>query len=213
MAVSIRAELREQGTKSDRKQLRSRGKIPAVVYGKKIDRLSVTVDEKELTSLLRHNPHALLEMEVPGKGNVPVMLSEIQRDKLSRAVLHVDFHQVNLDEPIRTAVPVELTGSSPGEAEGGLLSVLLHEVEVRCLPKHVPASIPLDVSGLGIGDSFLVGDLTAPAGVEIKSDPGAVLVTVLAPQKERPAEAAEVLEDRAGEAAREESGEPAAGKG
>jgi large subunit ribosomal protein L25 len=188
MTALLKAELRTDSRKSNRRQLRIAGKVPAVVYGKKIAPLSITLDEKELLSVLKRNAHGVVQMEVPGHGVYPVLLGEIQRDKLHRTVQHVDFRQISMDEPIKTSVVVELSGDCPGEREGGMLTLLLHELEIRCLPKDAPSTIAVDVTKLEIGESILVGDLAIPHGVEVRTDATNVVVTVLAPQKDRGAE-------------------------
>jgi large subunit ribosomal protein L25 len=195
MTAIIKAEPRAGSTKSSRSQLRKAGKVPATVYGKKLSPLSITIDEKELQSLFRGNPNGVVEMEVSGHGNYPVMLGEIQRDTMSRSLLHVDFRQVNMDEPIKTTVPIEMHGDCPGEREGGMLTLLLHELEIRCLPSDVPESIVIDVSALNIGESVSVGDIVPPRGVEIRSDITQILVTVLAPQKDRGEEETQEVAD------------------
>jgi large subunit ribosomal protein L25 len=193
MAESLRAEDRQGATKSENKRLRKQGKIPGIVYGKKIDNRPIAVDQKELQKLIKTNRHAIVDLEIPGKGKQPVMLSEIQRDNLI-GELHVDFHQINMDEPVRTNVPLEFVGDSVGVREGGLLTPIAHEIEIRCLPKHIPAALQVDVSALGVGETLLVGDIRVPAEIEIKAEMDMPVVTVLAPQKEAKDEAAEAAE-------------------
>lgn len=184
MDLTLKAESRnESATKSDLKQMREQGKVPAVVYGKKVASTPITVDEKQLLALLRHNPHAIIEMDIPQRGTHPVMINGMHRDSIKRNLLHVDFHQINMNEPIRTTVPLEFTGESPAQREGGVLTAVLHEVEVRCLPNDLPHAIAADISGLELGGSLLAKDLQLPPGVELKTDDNAVLATILVPQK------------------------------
>jgi len=199
-ATSLKVEARDEKlTKSEVKKLRSEGKVPGVVYGKKVGALTIAVDTKELLSLLRSNPKAIVEMDLPQNGKQPVMIHEIQRDKVNRSLLHIDFHQINMDEPVRTSVPLDFVGDSTGVREGGMLQIQMHELEIRCLPHLIPSSIAVDVTALDLGGTVLVGDITVPAGIEIKADPGDVVVTVLAPQKEvvEEVEAVEVEEPKA----------------
>ncbi|MEI7027678.1 50S ribosomal protein L25 [Paenibacillus sp. y28] len=184
MPNTLKAEARQTKTKSDTKTARKQGKIPGVVYGKQLPSTAIMVDEKELLALLKESAHAIVDLEMPDHGHQPVMVSAIQREKVNRRLLHIDFHQIEMNEPVKTSVVLELKGQDEAEAEGGLLTTLLHEVEIRCLPKDIPASIVLDVSSLRVGDSILAGALQLPPGVSLKSDPETLLVTVLAPQKE-----------------------------
>ncbi|GAA3411763.1 50S ribosomal protein L25 [Paenibacillus hodogayensis] len=184
MTTTLKAENRKDSiTKSDLKKMREQGQVPGVVYGKKVPSTPISINEKELNALLRHHQHSILEMDIPNQGKFPVMINGIQRDSLSRSLLHIDFHQINMNEPIRATVGLELTGESPAQREGGVLTAVLHEVEVRCLPDHLPGSIAVDISGLELGGSFLAKDLQLPPEVELKTDENAVLATILVPQK------------------------------
>ncbi|MDF2720938.1 MAG: ribosomal protein [Paenibacillus sp.] len=184
MDMSLKAESRiDSATKSELNKLRQQGKVPAVVYGKKVASTPIAIDEKQLMTLLRHNPHAIVDMDIPGKGAFPVMINGIQRESLKRSLLHVDFHQINMDEPIRTTIGLEFTGESPAQREGGILTTMLHEVEVRCLPQHLPNAIVVDISGLELGESFLAKQLQLPPEVELKTDDNTVLAAILISQK------------------------------
>ncbi|PYI50218.1 50S ribosomal protein L25 [Paenibacillus flagellatus] len=204
MDTLLKAEIRsDRVTKSDLKQMRDHGKVPAVVYGKKVPSTPIVIDEKQLAAVLRRNPHSIIEMDIPEVGKHPVMISGMQRDSIQRHLLHIDFHQINMDEPVRTTVALEFTGESPAQKEGGVLTAVLHEVEVRCLPNHLPTAIAVDISGLQLGESFLAKDLRLPPEIELKTDENAVLATILVPQKaseEAEAMAEEANADNAGKA-------------
>ncbi|NEW09595.1 50S ribosomal protein L25 [Paenibacillus sp. SYP-B3998] len=201
MPLTLKVEARKDTTKSDIKQLRAKGKIPGVVYGKKVHSTVITIDEKELRALLRKNPHAIIELELPdGGGKQPVMMTELQRGKVSKEILHVDFHQINMDEPVRTVVSLEFIGEAEGAKEGGIVQVQLHELEIRCLPNQIPSFIQVDISNLGLGENILVSNLSVSAEIEVKSDPNELIVTVLAPQKEEAAEEVVLLDEKAEQA-------------
>ncbi|HZG87554.1 50S ribosomal protein L25 [Paenibacillus sp.] len=191
-AVSVLARGGE--TKSDRRTNRESGKIPGVVYGKKVASQPIYIEEKALHGLLRGSAGAILKLNLPAHGEQPVMIGEIQRDKVLGRILHVDFHQIDMSEPVKATVRVEFAGEPQGVEEGGILQVMNASVEVRCLASDMPASIEADVSRLAIGEHLYVRDLIAPAGVEIRSDENDILATVLAPQKELP-EASDELRD------------------
>ncbi|EXX86332.1 50S ribosomal protein L25 [Paenibacillus darwinianus] len=192
MTFTMKAEKRQVQTKSDLRQLRQQGKVPGVVYGKNIKQpTAIAVNEKELLHLLRSHPNAVLELELPSAGNQPVMMSDVQRDPLSRGVLHIDFHQINLNEEVKAQVRLEVVGEAPGDKEGGILQLMLHELDVQCLPRDIPESIVVDVSNMQIGENILISDLKLPKGVLLKSDPEQVVVTILTPQKDITEEEAE----------------------
>lgn len=203
MAIAMNADQRTVTTKGELRQLRLQGKIPGVIYGKQFTvAAQVTVDDKELQALLRSHPNAVLEINIPTHGKTSVMISEIQRDSLTRQVLHVDFHQINMNENVRASVRIQADGDSQGVKEGGILQVILHDLEVQCLPGNIPDAVSIDISALAVGESLLVSDLKLPEGVETFVDPEQVVVTILAPQK---ALSEEEAEDAAVELAEAES--------
>ncbi|MEK8133023.1 50S ribosomal protein L25 [Paenibacillus filicis] len=197
MTAALKAEARNGGTKGERKRLRAQGKVPGIVYGKKVSQISIVLDQKELLALLKVNPHAVIELDVPQFGKQPVMINEIQRDGISRQLLHVDFHQINMDEPVNTTVRLDYVGDPAGVQVGGILQIQRHELEVRCLPTQIPDSIEVDVSALEIGENLLVSSLKLPSQVEVKTDEHDVLATILTPQKAEDAEAVEESVDKA----------------
>ncbi|NHN35080.1 50S ribosomal protein L25 [Paenibacillus agricola] len=184
MVLALKAEARKGATKSERKGLRSNGKIPGVIYGSKMSSKPIAVDEKELLNLLRKSPNAIIQLEVPDFGKQPVMINEVQRHAISRSVLHVDFHQINMNEPVTAMVRLDFLGEAAGVQAGGILQVQLHEISVRCLPDDLPSSIEVDVSELEVGSNMLVSELKVSSKIEIKTDENDVLVTILAPQKD-----------------------------
>ncbi|CAM3959124.1 50S ribosomal protein L25 [Cohnella lubricantis] len=200
MSTALQAQERTTITKSALRHLRQQGKVPGVVYGKGLAApVSVALDAKDLALLLRTNPHSILEMNVPGRGSQPVLLTDIQRDSLSGQVLHVDFHQVNLNEKIQAEVRLDFQGKSPGEQEGGMLQIVLHELEVECLARDLPPSIPVDISLLEVGDHLTVADLKLPDGIKAALEMDTVVASVLAPQKDRTEEELEAMDDAAEE--------------
>lgn len=182
MTVTLKPELRDKSRKSVARRLRLNGRIPAVVYGPNVPSTPISISEKELAHVLRHRGGHLFEMDIPNVGRHPVLLAELQRDPLSGKVIHVDFRQVDLNEPIRAEVPVVLVGEPEAVRAGGVLSQLLDAVEVRGLPERLPEEIRVDVSKLEIGDKVTVGDLPVPEGVEVLDEPDSVVAAVLAAQ-------------------------------
>jgi len=188
---SLKVERR--GKESGRK-LRRQGKVPAVIYGGSPGPGElIAVEERELSALLRDHPSAVVEIAVDGGEPVPALIAEVQRDFLSGRLLHVDFRRINRNEKIRVPVRVELSGESPAERQGGVVQLVLHELEVECLPDDLPSALTVDVGGLEIGDRLTARDLVLPPGVELAEDPEAVVAVALPPQVD-----AEDAEDAAG---------------
>ena len=170
--------------------------------------------------------HSILDVEIDGKGQTHAsILKEYQVDPVRGGITHVDLQEVRLDRAIQASVSVELLGGddAPGVREGGVLSQPLREVTVEALPLEVPEHLDLDVSGMDIGATLRISDLTAPEGVTLLDDPEMVVATVTAPTKvvepepteeelaalEAEAELAEGEEGAEGEAAEGAAGEAA----
>lgn len=189
MPMSIQAQARERTTKGAVKELRKQGRIPGVVYGDNIGSAAISVEAKELINLIRGHVNGVVELDTPNNGKQPVMLLDVQRDAINGTLLHVDFHQINLDEPVKTEMTFELVGEPKGVKEGGILTVLVHQVEIRCLPAAIPSTLLMQADSLELGDSLTAGNLPLPDGVELLTDPELVIATVLAVQKQGQSEA------------------------
>lgn len=199
----------QEGTRPSRR-LRRQGMIPAVLYGKQTAPVSLLVDRLEFTKFLRarHGEHGVLTLQVaqapaaparqvslePGRAGgagstpleKPVLLKRLQHDPLHGEVTHIDFHAVVLTEQIRVKVPVVLRGDAVGvKQDRGVLEHFLREVEVECLPTHIPNQIEHEISQMKIGEAIHVKDLAMPAGARLLSDPEGVIASVLTPKEEK----------------------------
>lgn len=198
--MTLKAAPREAASRGELRKLRHSGRIPGVVYGKsETAPIPVAVEAKELHALLRSHPHGVLNLEIAGYGKRSVLLSDVQRDSMSGEVMHVDLHKINMNESIKAPVRLEVSGKSAGEKEGGMLQMVLHELEVECLPSALPESIVMDVDGLQVGDNLTVAELKLPADVKALHDPDTVVAAVLAPQKDISEDEAEAMDDAAEE--------------
>jgi large subunit ribosomal protein L25 len=147
------------------------------------------------------------------------VVKDYQLDPTRARLLHIDLHEVRLDQAIQTNVVVELVGEAAGQKEGGVLSQINREVRVEALPMEVPDHLELDVAAMVIGDSLRITDLRVPDGVKLLDDPETVLATVSPPTKEpepeevEPEEGEEGLEGEAVEGAEGEGEAAAEGDG
>lgn len=182
---TLAAKQRATGTKGATHKSRRSGEIPGVLYGGGKDPVSLAVDGREFDRLVHaEGMHAIVKLTFSDdSGNdSPAMLKAVQRHNLRYNVTHADFVRIRLDEKIRTMVSVELTGRCHGVTEGGLLEHQLREVEVECLALDVPAALNLDITDLGIGQSFHVSQIEVPAGVVILNDSEEPVVSVHMPR-------------------------------
>jgi large subunit ribosomal protein L25 len=178
---------RERLGSAESRRLRKEGLIPGVLYGGG-EPVAISVEERELRRALTGagGLHSILDVEVDGKGETHAsILKEYQVDPVRGGVTHVDLHEVRLDKPIQASVSVDLLGGedAPGVREGGVLSQPLREVTVEALPLEMPEHIDLDVSGMDIGATLRISDLTAPEGTTLLDDLEMVVATVTAPTK------------------------------
>ncbi len=213
--TEIKVEVRELTGKKV-KQLRRSGIIPANVFGKDIESVSIQVDAKDFQKGFKEaGETALVDVKL-GEKTYPSLIGHLQRDPRSGSVLHVDFHKVNLKEKITTNVPVVLEGESPAAKSGiGLLLQTLNEVEVECLPTDIPQHFIIDAEKLAeVGQSVHVKDLKLPEGVTITNDPEEAIVAVQnAEMKEEEPEPEVSPEDVEAVAEKGEEAEGGAGEG
>ena len=197
--VKLTATTRKEKGKEVAKKLRREGMLPAVVYGHKTDPIPLTLELKQLISLLGggKSESKLINLSVEGNGGPSektVMIKELQIDPLTRHYLHIDFFEVSMDEEVTLSLPIELTGDAAGVEMGGVLQQVRRELEIKCLPSQIPESISVDVSALNIGDSIHLKDLSLPSGIKVLEDEDLTIVTILAPTVEKEPVAEEIEE-------------------
>lgn len=173
-----------------------------MIYGGKTTAQSLEFNNIEFTNLINHSVSEtlLVDLSITGESAKRLaLLQEVQHHPLTGKVLHVDLHQVQEDETVTVTVPVETTGEPIGvKSGGGILQHTLLKIKVRALPRNLPESIIIDVSGLEAGKAIHIGEVVAPSGVEILGKKEAVVVKVAEPKKEVEAVAAEGATPAAG---------------
>ena len=171
------------------KKLRASGRVPATIYGGQTKPQNLEVVYDDITELLNHSvsENVLVDLSVENDPRAKrlALVQEIQHHPLSAKVLHVDFHEVAENEKVTIFVPVETIGEAAGvKTGGGSLTHVLLKLKVRALPKDLPEQIVVDVSALEIGKSIHLGEIAAPAGVDIIGDKHLTVVAVAAPRAE-----------------------------
>jgi large subunit ribosomal protein L25 len=172
-------------------RLRREGLIPAVVYGHGADPRSVSVVHRELRAALSGDSgsNALLDLQVDGEA-VLALVKDMQRDAVRNVVTHVDFIRVSRDEAVTVEVPIHLEGeASEVSSGGGTLEQQLFNLTLTATPGNIPSAITHDVSGMTIGDSVRVGDLSLPSGVTTDVDPEEAVAVAQVSQAAQEAEA------------------------
>jgi large subunit ribosomal protein L25 len=175
----LKLKVREGTGKGPARQARREGLLPAVVYARTGDAVQVTLPAREFAQMMRHHrgkqPMVTLEVEGHPAASGPALVKEVQADPIRGHALHADFLKVTLDEVITAVVPVDLKGLAPGLTKGGVMDQPLREVKVRCMAKHLPEIIEVDVSTMEVNDRKLVEDVVLPEGVSILT-PGRLLI-------------------------------------
>ena len=188
-SVSLKAYARTQVQRAEVKKLRATGRVPATIYGRQAQPQNLEVVGEEICDLLNHSAteNLLVDLAVQNdpRSQRLALLQEVQHHPLTGKVIHVDFHEVAENEKVTVLVPVETVGEPAGVKNGGgTLEHVLFKLKVRSLPKDLPESIIIDVSPLDIGKSVHIGEIAAPAGVEILGDKHLTVVAVAAPRAE-----------------------------
>lgn len=198
----LKAEKRTVSGHSNKK-LRRSGITPAIVFGKNVESSSIQVSTVEFSKIFNQaGETSVVWINVEGESKErPTLVKSVTKSPVKGTIEHIDFYQVNLKEKVTANVPVELTGESDAVKDGvAVLDQHLHEIEVEALPTEIPESVIFDISALKeVGDHLKVLDVKLPSGVELLSDPEALVVALSEPQKEEepltPVVEAEVISD------------------
>lgn len=177
--------------KSGSKAIRNEGNIPAVLYGKGSEPISIVVNPTELREALSTDAgeNTLLEMHIKdGKKKITKLslLREVQMDYITNKSIHLDFMELDMHKSFSVKVPVKIIGKSIGvHEEKGLLEEVLREIEIECLPSDIPNVFEIDVTELHINDSIHVKDIEVSDNITVLDDPSSTVVTILTPRVEK----------------------------
>jgi len=200
---------------------RREGLIPGVAYHRHDKPTPVEVPYKEFTILAqkaRRSQVFTFKSSSSSLNGKAAIVKEIQQDYLKGRVVHVDFQTLKDDEQITVEVPIKVVGEAPGvKVEKGILTVVTHEVAVRCLPKNIPNVIEVDVTSLNLGESIHAEQLKLGTGVTLSDNPHETIVSVVIPraveEEAKPAAEAAAAEGAAAAAPAAGAAAPAAAAG
>lgn len=165
-------------------RLRGEGKIPGVVYGHGTAPIAVAVDGRELRHALNTEAgvNVVLNLTIGGRDHL-TMARVLQRHPVRHNVTHVDFQIVKADEVVSAEVPVNLTGEALAvHRADGVIEQAMFALTVQATPGRIPSHIDIDISGLTVGESIRIGDVSLPAGVNTELDPEEAIVVAQGPQ-------------------------------
>jgi large subunit ribosomal protein L25 len=182
----VEAKPREAGDKNAARRLRRTGSIPAVLYGAGGQPRAIAVDPKQITKILHsesgHN--TIIDVSLDGE-QAKAMIVDWQHEPIKGHLLHVDLKRIAMDKVLQISVPILVKGESVGiKTEGGVLDLVLREIEIECLPGDSPSHIECDVSALVFGKPIRVADLPHPEKIKFLTDPTFLVAHVVSVKEE-----------------------------
>jgi large subunit ribosomal protein L25 len=202
ITFQVGADARHDQGKGASRRLRRAGKVPAVLYGGDGEPRNITLDHQQLLTLIGNEKFysSIININVDAQGQ-PAIVRDVQMHPAKNAVVHVDLQRVLENEKLKIRLPLHFKGEAvaPGvKTQGGIVSHLIQDVEVSCLPKDLPEFLELDLSGMNLNDTLHLSDVPLPGGVTVPElahrNPVAVSVhspRVAEPEPEAVAAAAE----------------------
>lgn len=190
----LQASKRDERGKNAARRLRAAGRLPVSLYGEGQEAIPVSINTRELGSILRSESGrgSIFTLAVEGGESTPVKIHTLDLDPVSNRPLHMELIRLSMTNTTRVSVSVEFTGTAVGvRVEGGMLEAHLHEVEVECLPRDIPQSIEFDVTNLAAGERVYVRDLHAGDDVTIVTPGDHLVAAIVAAKAEAPADDAE----------------------
>jgi large subunit ribosomal protein L25 len=182
--AKLKVKKRASKGKGAARRMRQAGRVPAVIYGKNAETISISLVPGELKHLLsgplRINTPLALEIDDNGKITpVLAIVKDHQYEPVSRNLLHVDFLSIKEDTPLEIKVPFNTVGRSKGEQLGGIITKIFRELPVVCVASKIPAEITVDVTSLGLLDTISLRQLDLPEGVTINLPEDTTLVHLI----------------------------------
>jgi large subunit ribosomal protein L25 len=181
-ARELKATIRKESGKEPAKRMRRKGLVPAVLYGPGTEPISLSVNASDLRAVRRGTEDNLfIKLIIDDSGKQiekNSFIKEIQIEPLTNDYFHADFYAVSMDHKLTFDVPIHFVGQPVGIEKGGELQQLRREVKVSCFPSALPEFIPVDVTGLDVGDSILIRDLSLPKSIHSVDAEDIALATV-----------------------------------
>jgi large subunit ribosomal protein L25 len=188
-SVALTAFPRTLCRRAGARTLRTSGRVPAVIYGRRRPPQNLEFNLKDIQDVMHGAASEIVLLDLSVKDDAQpkrlALVQDIQHHVLTHQMLHVDLHEVAENEKVTVMVPVEATGEAIGvKTGGGTLEHVLFKLKVRALPRDLPEALVADVSHLEIGKAIHIGDMKAPPGVEILGDKYISVLAVAAPVSE-----------------------------
>ncbi len=196
MRAVLNAAVRTEVGSNAVKKVRKAGRIPAVLYGHGEQNVNLSLVGDEVHALIRHGGKLV---DLKGDVSDTALIRDVQWDTYGMDVLHMDLARVSAEESVHVTVPIEVKGTAAGSREGGVVEVVVHDLEIECPAASIPDKIEVRVHELHLGQALKAGDIVLPEGMRMLADPDMIVVHCVGRVEEEEAEAA-----AAGEAAEPE---------
>jgi len=200
--LTLSAETRERAGKGASRAIRREGRVPAVIYGQKQEPLSIHIEEKALVKMLNtgHFMNSVVMIEAGGEAT-RTLPKDVQFHPVTDRPLHVDFLRISEHATVHENVPVHFTDeeASPGIKRGGVLNIVVHDLELIVDAAEIPDEISISLAGLEVGDTIHLSQVKLPGGAQPVGDAELTIATIVAPSALKSTEG----EEEAGEAASE----------
>ena len=180
MSDTVEVSLRKVKGSRESKRLRNQGLVPAVLYGHGEKCVDLSATREAVKAAVRHGSRVV---NLTGAVKTSALVRELQWDTYGVEPIHIDFLRVSASDRIRVKVPVHLKGECPGQRAGGLVNLVLHEVDLECTADHVPEFVYANVGHLELGHTIKVKDLELLHGAKPGADPDETVVTCMLPGK------------------------------
>lgn len=204
---SLTIERRERGGSTTARKLRHDGKVPVVLYGHGSTPELLAVPQRAFTDLITHGGRtSLLELKLDGKKFDTALVRELQHDPVTHRIIHADLQRVSATESVRAPLPLITAGTAKGVKDfGGVMDVLVHEVEVEGPANRLPDNAEIDVTPLGLHEHITAGEIPLPKGFKLLTAPDTIVVSI---EPSKVARALEEVEEAAASAEPEVQVEP-----
>ena len=200
--LTLSAETRERAGKGASRAVRREGRVPAVIYGNKQEPLSIHLEEKALVKMLStgHFMNSVVMIDYKGKAH-RTLPKAVDFHPVTSRPIHVDFLRISEHAQVHVNVPVHFTDeeASPGIKRGGVLNIVVHDLELICDAAHIPEEISISLSGLEVGDTIHISNISLPKGAKAAAGDDLTLATIVAPSALKSTE--DAAEDAAADAA------------
>lgn len=182
MEIAVQCQKRPSGSKP--RALRRQGLVPAVLYGHKgAESEQLIIDAKTAESLMKQGAvnHTLIQLNIPDLSwTGKALLREVQTHPWKGFPYHLSFFSIGTLERVEVTIPLNFIGEPIGvKNSGGILDLVITEVEVNCKPGNIPEAIDVEVSALEVGDVLHIHELKLPEGVEVIGDADQVVASIL----------------------------------